>query len=94
MIPLIPDPEIDIYMDSWREAAACADDSTIDFFVDPHDVTATAAARALCATCPVAGDCLTWSIETNQNEGIWGGHTPIERRSIRRRWLEETRRAS
>jgi hypothetical protein len=42
----------------------------------------------------VASECLTWAIETNQSEGIWGGHTPKERRSIRRRWIEEIERAS
>jgi hypothetical protein len=42
----------------------------------------------------VADDCLTWAIEANQNDGIWGGHTPAERRAVRRRWLEEIRRAS
>jgi WhiB family redox-sensing transcriptional regulator len=48
----------------------------------------------VCATCPVADICLSWAIETNQTEGIWGGHTPKERRKIRRTWLEEIQRAS
>lgn len=82
-----------LYIDTWREAAACVT-STVDFFPDPADIGAISAAKAICATCPVAGECLTWAIETNQTEGIWGGHTPTERRSIRRRWLEEIRRAS
>lgn len=85
--------EHDLYIDNWREAAACLDRST-DFFPDPADIGAISAAKAVCATCPVAGECLTWAIETNQTLGIWGGHTPTERRSIRRRWLEEIRRAS
>lgn len=85
--------EHDLYIDSWREAAACVDSNT-DFFPDPADIGAISAAKAVCATCPVAGECLTWAIETNQTMGIWGGHTPTERRSIRRRWLEEIRRAS
>lgn len=82
------------YMDSWREAAACRRSAGIDFFCDPSDRGAVTAAKALCAGCPVAGECLTWAIETNQDDGIWGGHTPGERRSVRRRWLEEIRRAS
>ncbi|MGA7272006.1 MAG: WhiB family transcriptional regulator [Acidimicrobiia bacterium] len=82
------------YMESWREAAACRGTVEIDFFCDPSDRTAISAAKALCAGCPVAGECLTWAIETNQTDGIWGGHTPVERRSVRRRWLEEIRRAS
>lgn len=82
------------YLDSWREASACATAPEVDFFPDPADLAAISAAKALCASCPVAGECLTWAIETNQPEGIWGGHTPTERRSLRRRWLEEIRRAS
>lgn len=84
----------DPQLDHWREESACATTPGIDFFPDPTDLAAISAAKALCATCPVAGECLTWAIETNQTEGIWGGHTPTERRSLRRRWLEEVRRAS
>lgn len=84
----------ELYVDHWREAAACVTVQDVDFFPDPTDLSAISVAKALCATCPVAGECLTWAIETNQTEGIWGGHTPTERRSLRRRWLEEIRRAS
>lgn len=84
----------ELYVDHWRDAAACATVQDVDFFPDPADLAAISAAKALCATCPVAGECLTWAIETNQTEGVWGGHTPRERRSLRRRWLEEIRRAS
>ncbi len=82
------------FVESWRESAACRRAEGVDFFCDPSDRVALSTARALCAGCPVAGECLTWAIETNQLEGIWGGHTPGERRSLRRRWMEEVRRAS
>jgi WhiB family redox-sensing transcriptional regulator len=84
----------DLYIDNWRDAAACAIVQDVDFFPDPADLAAISAAKGVCATCPVAGECLTWAIETNQSEGIWGGHTPAERRSLRRHWLKEVRRAS
>lgn len=84
----------DLDIDHWRDLAACADQPTVDFFPDPADLGAISAAKELCAGCPVAGECLTWAVETNQTEGIWGGHTPLERRTIRRRWLEDIRRAS
>lgn len=82
------------YVVSWREAAACRGAVEVDFFCDPSDRAATSTAKSMCAGCPVAAECLTWAIETNQTDGIWGGHTPGERRSVRRRWLEEIRRAS
>lgn len=86
---------IDLTVTPWREAASCYDvRHEVSFFPDKEDVGAIAQAKAVCATCPVADECLSWAIETNQSEGIWGGHTARERRAIRRRWLEEVRRAS
>lgn len=88
---MTPDP---IEIHTWREAAACLDAPEVDFFPDPADREAIAAARAVCAGCPVSDHCLTWAVATNQVDGIWGGHTPSERRTVRRHWLEEIRRAS
>jgi WhiB family transcriptional regulator, redox-sensing transcriptional regulator len=85
----------DVKYSPWREDAAClraGDD--VDFFPDPEDIAGIAGAKAVCAGCPVAAECLTWAIETNQSEGVWGGHTPKERRSLRRRWIEEIEKAS
>jgi WhiB family transcriptional regulator, redox-sensing transcriptional regulator len=87
MIQLVTEP--------WRESAACVPVThEVSFFPDSDDLVGISRAKAVCSTCPVASECLTWAIETNQNEGIWGGHTPKERRSLRRRWLEEVRKAS
>lgn len=85
----------DLKYSPWREAAACIEVvDEVSFFPDPEDLAGTARAKAVCAGCPVAAECLTWAIETNQSEGIWGGHTAKERRSVRRRWLEEIEKAS
>lgn len=40
-------------------------------------------AKAICDSCPVAAECLTWALETGQDAGIWGGTTPSERRALR-----------
>ena len=86
---------IDLTVTPWREAASCLDvGEDVTFFPDKEDVGAIGKAKAICATCPVADICLSWAIETRQSEGIWGGHTPKERRKLRRRWLEETKKAS
>jgi WhiB family redox-sensing transcriptional regulator len=85
----------DVKFSPWREEDACIDVvDEVSFFPDPEDLGAIARAKAVCATCPVARECLAWSIETNQTEGIWGGHTSKERRSIRRRWIQEIDKAS
>ncbi|MHB1928125.1 MAG: WhiB family transcriptional regulator [Acidimicrobiales bacterium] len=43
------------------------------------------AAKRVCARCPVAGPCLEFALETNQEYGVWGGTTEEERRCLRRR---------
>ncbi len=86
---------IDLEVTPWREAAACLDaGEDVTFFPDKEDLGAIVKAKAICSTCPVADVCLSWAIETNQSSGIWGGHTPKERRKLRRRWIEETQKAS
>lgn len=86
---------IDLTVTPWREAASCLEvTQQVNFFPAKEDVAGIAKAKAVCATCPVTDQCLSWSIVTNQIEGIWGGLTQKERRRVRRRWLEEIRRAS
>jgi len=41
--------------------------------------------KALCAECPVNLLCLEYALESNEDEGIWGGLTNSERKAIRRR---------
>jgi WhiB family transcriptional regulator, redox-sensing transcriptional regulator len=41
-------------------------------------------AKAICANCPVASDCLAWALRVGEPDGIWGGTTPEERRHLRR----------
>ena len=86
---------LDLPVTPGREAASCLNvPADVTFFPDKEDVGAIAKAKAICATCPVADECLSWAIDTNQTEGVWGGHTAQERRALRRRWLEEVRKAS
>lgn len=86
---------IDLTVTPWREAAAClAARDEVSFFPDKEDLGGILRAKAICSGCPVADVCLSWAIETNQPDGIWGGHTVKERRRLRRRWLEETQKAS
>lgn len=78
----------------WREEAMCQNDTEGLFFPDPADIGAVAVAKAVCASCPVANECLAYAIDTDQPFGIWGGFTAKERRRIRREWMKEIRRAS
>src|SRR5829696_9811569 len=59
---------------SWRDLAACLDVVSADydpFFTDNAELQAEAI--AICATCPVRDDCLTFAVRTSQQYGIWGG---------------------
>jgi WhiB family redox-sensing transcriptional regulator len=58
----------------WRDQAACRDVVTAEydpFFADIGDLQA--AAIAICETCPVRDDCLTFAVRTGQQFGTWGG---------------------
>lgn len=85
---------VDLTIIPWREAAACLVNRDVEFFPDREDSVGIARAKTVCASCPVAAECLSWALETNQPDGIWGGHTAKERRVIRREWLEEVQKAS
>lgn len=87
---------VDSDHDRWREHAACRDSDASLFF--PAGSTGAAidqieAAKAVCATCPVQDDCLRFALETNQEDGVWGGRDEIERRRLRRGWREGHRPA-
>ena len=43
-----------------------------------------ALARSVCAGCPVRLHCLVFSVVTNQEDGVWGGLAPSERRILQR----------
>ena len=59
---------------SWRDLAACLEVVSADydpFFSDAKGLQAEAI--AICATCTVRDDCLTFAVRTGQQYGIWGG---------------------
>jgi WhiB family redox-sensing transcriptional regulator len=74
----------------WRDHASCKFTSPELFFPVGGTGVATdviRAAKAVCQTCEVRKACLNYALETNQENGIWGGTTEDERRRMRRTWL-------
>lgn len=76
---------------SWQERAACAGMPT-DLFFTPEGSTGgsaaqvrrVAAAKAVCAGCPVRAECLAFALEHESGgvlyrAGVWGGLTETER---------------
>lgn len=71
----------------WRSEAACSSMGTDLFFPTGERLQEAIAqirqTKAVCGHCPVRLHCLAYAIATNQEDGIWGGLTPSERRSLR-----------
>jgi WhiB family redox-sensing transcriptional regulator len=68
---------------SWRDLAACRDIVSADydpFFADNAGLQGEAI--AICETCPVRDDCLTFAVRTGQQYGIWGGQPQQVIRSL------------
>ena len=69
-------------VDDWYAYAACHGQDT-NLFYPPKHLKATAA-REFCVKCPVWRECLEYAVTRNEKEGIWGGASPEDRKSIRR----------
>lgn len=41
-------------------------------------------ATKLCGECPYQTDCLLYALEANEEFGVWGGQTPLQRKRIKR----------
>ena len=83
--------------EEWRGRAACRDTDPELFF--PIGTTGQAvdqieAAKAVCRLCDAKDLCLEFALATNQESGVWGCTSEEERRSLRKRWLAQQRRAS
>lgn len=72
----------------WMADAACVgvDIDTAAFFPSPRRgeswTVLAAEAKRVCNRCPVMAACLTYGMD--EDDGVWGGTTPSERRRIRR----------
>ena len=81
-------------IEDWRGRAACLRLDT-DLFFPPDENQwedqQVEDAKAVCRTCPVQTVCLEFALATRQKQGIWGGLTEDERRSLRRRRARRSR---
>ena len=67
---------------TWRKRAACRGLDAEIFFPGTDDEGDAAAAKAICAVCPVRHACLEHALASREREGVWGGTTERERRRI------------
>ena len=76
------------FYDDWRHDAACRDEDPELFFPVSEmgpGARQTAAAKAVCARCPVRARCLDHAVDNGLDFGIFGGATERERRDLLRR---------
>lgn len=69
----------------WMARASCLREDPEIFFPisDSPASDQVLRAKAVCRTCPVVRECLSYALETGERAGIWGGTTPDERRMLR-----------
>ena len=74
--------------DLWAAGSCRSADPDLFFGPDAEFVTSRAqreaAAKAICAGCPVRDACLTYALDAGEAFGVWGGLTEDERRALRR----------
>lgn len=66
---------------TWQDHAACAD-TAVDFF--PNRGAPLGPAKAICATCTVADQCLDYALDHGVKHGVWGGTSERDRRTLRK----------
>jgi len=71
--------------DEWRRRARCQGEAAAEFYPPfggerkRDRVARELRAKAVCATCPVAGPCLQQALSSQERHGVWGGLTAEER---------------
>ena len=74
----------------WRSFSACQGlPSGMFVSSEPMRAEEERAAKQVCAVCPVVDPCLSYAVVNAVAIGVWGGHTPDERRPLRRLWLQD-----
>lgn len=57
----------------WTEAACADDDGSLAHLFFSEDLVDIAAAKRICATCPVMEECLEGALARKEPLGVWGG---------------------
>ena len=74
--------------DSWQLKAACRGPQAAVFFPPPRferkdeKLEREHRAKAICAQCSVADDCLEYALSIRERHGVWGGLSESERRAM------------
>lgn len=66
---------------AWQDWGMCSQTSPDAFFPDKGQPTA--AAKMVCATCPVQAECLEYALANDERFGVWGGLSERERHVLK-----------
>lgn len=88
----LPGPALDQW--EWQMQGACRAEDTALFFHPegergPRRSNREAAAKAVCARCPVLMTCREHALATREPFGVWGGLSEADREAILGRSLEQ-----
>lgn len=72
---------------TWRKDAACRDEEIGIFF--PSFGQSLKKAKEICNACPVREQCLRYALYTDEEFGVWGGMSPIQRERIAGNYTKE-----
>ncbi|POX55072.1 WhiB family transcriptional regulator [Streptomyces sp. Ru71] len=70
---------------NWLDLAACRFEDPELFFPLTEDGASLAQierARRICHGCPVLRECRTWAVRRGETDGVWGGLTARQRKSL------------
>ncbi len=92
-ISRLPGPALDHW--EWQALGACRDVDTEAFFHPdgergPSRSGREAAAKAVCAACPVIAECRAHALAAREPYGVWGGLSESDREQILGRTLQAT----
>jgi WhiB family redox-sensing transcriptional regulator len=84
-ISRLPGPNADLW--DWQLQGACREADPATFFHPegergPARARRQAAAKAVCATCPVLRQCADHALKVREPYGVWGGMSEEEREAI------------
>lgn len=69
----------------WMDRALCAEVGGDAFFPNTGEPDLAAAAKRVCAKCPVAAECFAWGMAGGDVQGVYGGTGSRQRAAARNR---------
>lgn len=69
----------------WILDAACAQTDPEAFYPVNGEGRGQLLAKKVCASCEVREVCLQYALDVDEEHGIWGGLTPVERQRLKKK---------